>query len=88
MAARHEEGCYEKHIFVYFLVWKGLLLLSSDGVGVARGATFQEIRPGAGFQTAISLKKSRVGYRSKTLKRPYECIIIASDKVAHMLRRC
>ena len=43
MAARHEEGCYEKHIFIYFVVWKEL---SNDGVGVP-----QEIRPGAGSQT-------------------------------------
>ena len=49
MAARHEEGCHEMHIFAYFLVLhEGL---SNDDVGVARGTVFQEIRPGAGFKT-------------------------------------
>ena len=38
-------------IYIYFLVCKGLLLLSNDDVGVARGTAFQEIRPGAGFKT-------------------------------------
>ena len=38
-----------------FLVRKGL---SNDDVGVERGTVSQEIRPGAGFKPAISLKKS------------------------------
>ena len=48
MAARHEEGCYEKSILKHFHVCKGL---SSDDVGVARVTVFQEIRRGAGFKT-------------------------------------
>ena len=54
-AARHDEGCYGKITFSYFLVYKGL---SNDDVGVARGvargAEYQEVRPGAGFQTGDS----------------------------------
>ena len=39
-----------------FHVWKGL---SNHGVGVARGAVFQEIRPGAaGFKSGDFLKKT------------------------------
>ena len=48
MAARHEEGCYEKSILEQFHVRKGL---SNDDVGAARGTIFQETRPGAGFKT-------------------------------------
>ena len=50
MAARHEEGCHEKHAASHiFLHGKGI---SNDSVGVARGAEFREIiRPGAGFKT-------------------------------------
>ena len=42
-------------IFTHFLVCIGR---SNDGVGGARDTVFQEIRPGAGFKTVISLKKS------------------------------
>ena len=42
MAARHEDGRYEKHIFTYFLVYKGL---SNDDVGVATNTVFREMRP-------------------------------------------
>ena len=45
MAARREEGCYEKNIFTYCLVDKGP---SHDDVRVARGTVLQEIAPGAG----------------------------------------
>ena len=48
MAARHEEGCYEKNILKHFHACKGL---SNDDVGAARGTVFQEIRPGADFKT-------------------------------------
>ena len=48
MAARHEEGRYEKNVFRYFFVRKGL---SNDDVGVARGTVSQEIRPDTGFKT-------------------------------------
>ena len=37
----------ETYISVYFLVCGGL---SNDGVGVAKGAVFQEAGPGAGFK--------------------------------------
>ena len=54
MAARHEEGCYEKSILKQFHVCKGL---SNDDVGAARGTIFQEIRPGAGFKTGDFVKE-------------------------------
>ena len=41
-----------------FLVCKGL---SIDGVGVSRGAVFQEIRPGAGFETGDFVKEKLGG---------------------------
>ena len=31
--------------------------VSNDGVGMARGTIFQEIRPGAGFKTGDFVKK-------------------------------
>ena len=50
-----------------FLFAKGYI---NDGIGVARGTAFQEIRPpGAGFNTPAtsdSLKKSWRGYRTTT----------------------
>ena len=56
VAARHEERCFAKSIFVYFLFGKGL---SNDDVGVARGAIFQEKSYGGKLvsKPAISLKK-------------------------------
>ena len=48
MAARHEQGCSETHISMYFFVWEGL---SNDSVGVANGTVLQETRPEAGFKT-------------------------------------
>ena len=49
MAARPEEGCYEKRILNHFHACEGL---SNDYVGAAWSTTvFQEIRPGAGFKT-------------------------------------
>ena len=47
MAARHEEGCYEKKSLMYSLACAGL---SNDDVGVARGTVFQEVRPGDGLK--------------------------------------
>ena len=35
--------------------------LSNDGVGVARGAVFQEIRPGARFKTGDFVKETSGG---------------------------
>ena len=66
MAARHEEGCYERSILKHFHACKGL---SNDGVGgVVRGNVFQEIRPGCvGFKNRrFREKKSREGYRRTT----------------------
>ena len=69
MAARHEEGCYEKqciHVLSCFAK-KGL---SNDAVGVARGTAFQEIRPGAGFKTGNLVEESwGGGYRRTTVER-------------------
>ena len=38
----------EKNVPMHFLVWKGL---STHDVGVSRDTLFQEIRPGARFET-------------------------------------
>ena len=51
-------------ILAYFLVCKGR---SNDDVGGTRGTGVQEIRPVAGSEPAISLKKSRGGYRRTTV---------------------
>ena len=48
MAARHEEGCYQVKVSTYFLVCN---VPSNKHVGLARGTVFQEVRPGACFQT-------------------------------------
>ena len=48
VAARYEEGCSEKYIFTYVLVRESL---STDHIGVAKGAVFQEIWPCHGFKT-------------------------------------
>ena len=48
MAPRHEEGCSERYICTYFLVYEGL---SNDDVVVAKATVVQEIRPGAVFKT-------------------------------------
>ena len=66
MAARHEEGCYEKSILTYFHVCIGL---SSDVVGAAKGTVFQEIRPGAGFKTGDFVKEKLGGATIERLKR-------------------
>ena len=66
MAARQEERRYDTQLFVYFLVCKGL---SNDGVGVARGTVFEEIRPGASFKTGDFVnEKLGGGYRRTTQK--------------------
>ena len=57
MAARHEEGLHEEHIFIHFLVCKVLL---NDDVGVAKGTGCQEMRPGAGFKLADFDKKEKL----------------------------
>ena len=57
----------KKNIFMYLLVCKGL---PNDGVGgVARGAVFQEIRPGVGFKTGDFVwRKVGGGYHKTSLK--------------------
>ena len=45
-------------VSTYFLVCKGL---SIDDVGVSRDTVFQEIRPGAGFETSDFVKKTLGG---------------------------
>ena len=47
MAARHEEGCYEKNVFIYFRVCKGL---PNDYVGLQR-ATERLRRFAEGYRT-------------------------------------
>ena len=42
--------------------------LSIDGVEVSRDTVFQEIRPGVGFETGDSFKKSWGGHRRTTLR--------------------
>ena len=66
MTPRHEEGCYEKDLFKYFLVCEGL---SNDGVEVAKGAVFQEIWPGAGFQTGGFVEEKLGGATVERLSR-------------------
>ena len=59
MAARNEEGCYEKYtIHNYVLVREGL---STDDVGVAKGTVFQEIRPWVGFKTGDFIQEKLGG---------------------------
>ena len=58
MAARHEEGCYEKSICIYYLVCGGLL---NDDVRVVRGTVFQEIRLEVGFKTGDFVKEKLGG---------------------------
>ena len=53
-------------MFRYFLVCKGL---SNDDVGRARGTVFQEIRPGAGFETCDFVTEKGVG--GATVARPH-----------------
>ena len=51
----------KNNVFVYFLVCKGI---SNGDVGVARGAIFQEIRPGAGFETGHLFEEKLGGART------------------------
>ena len=44
-----------------FIVCKGLLVLSNDDVGVAGGTVYQEIWPGAAFQTGDFVEKKLGG---------------------------
>ena len=59
MAVRYEEGCYEKHIFMCLLVWKGP---SNGHGGMVRRYGLELVS-----KPAVSLKESwGGGYRSKT----------------------
>ena len=60
VAARYEEGCYEKYVFTYSLFREGL---STDDVEVAKGTAFQEIRPWAGFETGDFVREKLRGRR-------------------------
>ena len=59
MAARHEEGCDLIKVSIHVLVCHGL---SNNDLGVARGIVFQELRPGAGFQTGDYVRE-KLGVR-------------------------
>ena len=72
VAARHEEGCYEKSILKKFHVCKGL---SNDDVGAARGTAFREIRPVAGFKTGDFVEEKLGGF---TVERLREGILLFS----------
>ena len=48
----------ERKVSTYFLVCKGL---SIDDVGVLKDTIFQEIRPGAGFETGDFVKEKLAG---------------------------
>ena len=64
MAARHEEGCYEKiQFFTYFIVCKGL---SNYDVGGTRGTVSHDIWPGAGFKTGDFVKEKLGGGYGRT----------------------
>ena len=54
MAARPEEGCYEKRILNHFHACKGL---SNDYVGAAWGTVVQGIQPGVGIKTGDFVKE-------------------------------
>ena len=47
----------KRYPYHFLSVPKGLLVLSIDEVGVSRNTVFQEIRPGAGFETADFVKE-------------------------------
>ena len=84
MAARHEDGCYEKknissHTF-QCLQSKGL---SNDDVGAARDTVFQGIQPRAGFKTGDSVKqKLGGGYRrtARLIKEPRRSENVSAKK--------
>ena len=64
-ARRHKQGSMQlkiKHPYILF-VCKGL---SIDDIGVSRDTVFQEMRPGAGFETGDFVKKNWGGYRRTT----------------------
>ena len=63
MASPHDKIFHEQNIFTYFLVCERL---SNDDFGVARGAIFQEIWPGAGFKTGDFVKEKLGGGYHRT----------------------
>ena len=66
MAARHEEGRYQKIVSICFIVCKGL---SIDDVGASRDTVFQEIRPGVGFETGDFAEEKLGGATVERLSR-------------------
>ena len=64
------QGCLTQEMILLNEKYSNVSLVckgpSIDDVGVLKDTMFQEIRPGAGFETVISLMKSWGGYRSKT----------------------
>ena len=59
MAARHEEGCYQRKVSLYFFLFaEGP---SNDHVGLARSTVFREIRAGAIFKTGDFAKEKLEG---------------------------
>ena len=80
VAARYDEGCYEKNILKHFLVCKGL---SNDDVGVARGIVFQEIRPGAGCKTGDFVKEKLEGLELRATRRNCQTISLGRSKPKH-----
>ena len=60
MAARHEEGCYEKNkVYIFSCLQRKAYRTMTSGW---KGAPyFQEIRPGAGFKTGDFVKEKLGG---------------------------
>ena len=73
-AARHEKGCYEQNISIYFFFCKGL---SNDDIAVARGTVFQEIWPAAGSKTGHFVIEKLGGL-------PYNDSAICYDDSSHV----
>ena len=59
VAARYEEGCYEKHLLRICSCSR--MTVDRSHVGVAKGTLFQEIRPWAGFKTGDFVKDKSGG---------------------------
>ena len=55
------DATYEKTIFMYFLVCRGLSNYEDDVIRVTRGTVFQEIRPGAGVETSNFVQEKLEG---------------------------
>ena len=60
MAARQKEGYYWK-TNIHICSYVQRKVLSIDDVGVSRDTVFQELRPGAGFETGGFVKEKLGG---------------------------